>query len=72
MKALIFIILATISFNSFAADLDTAGLVAQEIQAINQASSDELKELNQCLIDFNETKLNETSCINDVLGDVHN
>ncbi len=72
MKLFIFGLLATLSLNSFAVSIDTAGLLDVEIQAIDEATPAEFKLLVDCMNDQNETKINETSCINDVLGDVHN
>jgi hypothetical protein len=75
MKALfwiIFTVFSIISLNSFASNLDTAGLWYPEIQAITEASEDEIKELKQCVTDSGETKIDNTSCINEIFGDVHN
>ena len=43
-----------------------------EMQAIKDASDSELISLNECLNDNETPSLSDTSCINDILGDVHN
>jgi len=72
MKLLTLLILVTFSFNIFAVTIDTVGLLDVEIQAVDEATTAQLIELEQCVIDSNETKINETSCLNEVLGDIHN
>lgn len=72
MKTLIFLILATLSLNSFASSIDLSGLHTLEIQAINEATSEERALLMECLLDEKTMVIDETSCVNDVFGDVHN
>lgn len=71
MKTLIFLFLATLTLNSYASNLDISNLSESEILAIGQASDSQIIELKKCLI-YENGSLDDTSCINDILGDVHN
>jgi hypothetical protein len=72
MKLITFLILVSFSFNIFAVSIDTAGLTNAEIQAVDESTDAQLNDLHDCVIEQNETMINETSCLNEVLGDVHN
>jgi hypothetical protein len=72
MKTLTLFLLVTFSINSFASNIDTVGLLDVEIQAVDDATDEELSELEQCVTDNGETIIDNTSCINEIFGDVHN
>lgn len=87
MKLLILVTFSIISFNSFASNIDisrynysingktinAAGLDKAEVNALESASNAKFIELFDCVLYDNETNIiNETSCINDIFGDVHN
>lgn len=75
MKALfwiIFTIFSLISLESYASDIDTAGLTIPEIQAIKDATIHQKLQLFECLENEKTTIVDDTSCINEVFGDVHN
>lgn len=76
MKILITILTLTLSVNLLAAtnnsNWTTEELDDAETQVIDQASHDELSEISACMIQNDETEIGNTSCVNDVFGDVHN
>jgi hypothetical protein len=70
------ILTLSLSFNASAAQSSsnwtTNNLTDGELETIDNASQDQIYELSDCMSDANETQISETSCINDVFGDVHN
>ena len=72
MKTLFSLILVTLSLNSFAANIDFSGLHSLEIEAIQTSNNEDRALLIECLIDNETMIVDETSCINEVFGDVHN
>lgn len=72
MKLLFLALITFLSVNSYAVSIDTAGLTDAEIQAVDESTDAQINDLHDCVIDQGETMINETSCINDILGDVHN
>ena len=72
MRLLILVTFSIISFNSFASNIDTSGLHSLEIQAIQESTTEERALLVECLLDEKTMIVDNTSCINDVFGDVHN
>lgn len=72
MKLLILVTFSIISFNSFASNIDTSGLHVLEIQAIQESTTEERALLVECLLDEKTMIVDNTSCINEVFGDVHN
>ena len=72
MKTLFSLILVTLSLNSFAANIDLSGLHDLEIEAIQQSTSEDRALLIECLLDQKTMIVDDTSCINEVFGDVHN
>lgn len=69
---LLFISLAHNANASTKSNWTTSGLDNAETQAIDDASQKELWKLSDCMNESNETEISETSCINEVFGDVHN
>lgn len=70
-----FIILVMVILQNYAkadAQWTTKGLDDVETQVIDEASDKEIKELSSCMNDYSETQINNTSCVNEVFGDVHN
>ena len=72
MKLLILVTFSFISLNSFASSIDLSGLHPLEIEAVNTATSEERALLMECLLDEKTMKVDDTSCVNEVFGDVHN
>lgn len=72
MKLLILAFFSLVSLNSFASSIDLSGLHPLEIEAVNQASNEEKTLLVECLLDEKTMIVDNTSCINEVFGDVHN
>lgn len=79
LKLIILLTTITLSATSFASQETnqtsnwlTNGLNEAETQAIDEASQAELTEVSGCMAEANETEISETSCINEVFGDVHN
>ncbi len=79
LKTILFLALSlSLSLNAFAHNngdvttWHTTNLPDSETQAINQASESQLSSITECMSDQDTTDINETSCINEVFGDVHN
>ncbi len=75
MKALLLVIslsTACVSFNVSASEWSVKGLASVELEAVNEATQSEIKELDECMNDAQKIVIDETSCVNSVFGDVHN
>lgn len=75
MKNLILTLIATASITSFGAPSNhwfwhTEGLAPQELEEIDYAEEHELKAITECMRDQNEHAVANSSCINEVFGDV--
>jgi len=69
-----------LSFQALAVDMSqiddsafsTAGLTDLETQTVAESNDAQMIRLTDCLDDSNETAIVETSCINEVYGDIYN
>ncbi len=50
----------------------TKGLDNVEVQVVDEANASDMRLLSNCMVESEETEISETSCIQDVFGDVHN
>jgi hypothetical protein len=50
----------------------TAGLTDLETQTVDESTNSEIIALTDCMADSDELKISETSCINEVYGDIYN
>lgn len=75
MRTFILILVMVTLSNMVKAQSYTVSLkVSDKIEqiAVDNASNVELKALVECVVESGETSLENTACINEVLGDVHN
>ncbi len=78
MFKLLTLFILVLSFNTQASDesMDqtwhTEGLTDAETQIIDESSDKQLSKLTDCMQDNDSYAISETSCINEVFGDIYN
>jgi hypothetical protein len=75
LKVTILLAMLIISLNALSANnakLTSNLLDNAETQVLDDASNEEITELNECMAETKTNEIGETACMNEIFGDIHN